>query len=155
MRGKGRSPSGRCKLRIGVAIAVQPGGGLDSDHGQPRSGRLRPAAERRHVRGRRPQVRAAAGERRVRGKLNAAGTEIAGTWTQGSALPLVLKRVEKLARPARPQEPKPPFPYRVGARRHRQCAGPGRPGRHTDGAGGQGPVPGSCPDHGQRRPEPR
>ncbi len=47
------------------------------------------------------------------GRLNAAGTEIAGTWTQGGALPLVLKKVEKLTRPARPQEPKPPFPYRA------------------------------------------
>jgi hypothetical protein len=46
------------------------------------------------------------------GRLNAAGTEVSGTWTQGAVLPLVLKKVEKFSRPNRPQEPKPPFPYR-------------------------------------------
>jgi pimeloyl-ACP methyl ester carboxylesterase len=46
------------------------------------------------------------------GRVNAAGTEIAGTWTQGGAMPLVLKKIDKLTRPNRPQEPKPPFPYR-------------------------------------------
>ena len=68
------------------------------------------------------------------GRVNAAGTEIAGTWTQGMALPLVLKKVDKLSRPNRPQEPKPPFPYRVEHVAIRQCSGPGRSGRHADGA---------------------
>lgn len=45
------------------------------------------------------------------GVLSANGMEIAGTFTQGAALPLNLKRVEKIEAPNRPQQPKPPFPY--------------------------------------------
>ncbi len=45
------------------------------------------------------------------GKLNAAGNEIAGTWTQGGQLPLTFKRTDKAPELRRPQEPKPPFPY--------------------------------------------
>jgi len=45
------------------------------------------------------------------GKLSADGTQIAGTMTQGVALPIVFKRVEKIAALNRPQTPKPPFPY--------------------------------------------
>jgi hypothetical protein len=37
--------------------------------------------------------------------------EIVGTFTQGAAVPLTLKRVAKIAPPNRPQNPKPPFPY--------------------------------------------
>ena len=43
------------------------------------------------------------------GTLN--GDEIAGTFTQGVAMPLNLKRVDKIEGPNRPQEPKGPFPY--------------------------------------------
>ncbi len=47
------------------------------------------------------------------GKLNDAGTEIAGALTQGMAMPLTFKRwtPETAAPPKRPQEPKPPLPY--------------------------------------------
>jgi pimeloyl-ACP methyl ester carboxylesterase len=45
------------------------------------------------------------------GKLSADGQQIAGTMTQGVALPIVLKRVDKIAGLNRPQTPKPPFPY--------------------------------------------
>ncbi len=45
------------------------------------------------------------------GTFNAAGSEIAGTFTQGAAIPLILKRVEKVDALNRPQNPKPPFPY--------------------------------------------
>ena len=48
------------------------------------------------------------------GKLNAEGTEAAGTWTQaGVKLPLTLKKTDKVAELRRPQTPKPPFPYKV------------------------------------------
>lgn len=49
------------------------------------------------------------------GKLNDAGTEIAGTFTQGMPMPLTLKRLDAAAAagPNRPQEPKPPFPYSI------------------------------------------
>lgn len=48
------------------------------------------------------------------GKLNDTGTEIAGNFTQGMAMPLTLKRLDAAAAagPNRPQEPKPPFPYK-------------------------------------------
>jgi pimeloyl-ACP methyl ester carboxylesterase len=46
------------------------------------------------------------------GKMNMEGTEIVGEWNQGKALPLTLKRVDKLPTAKRPQEPKRPFPYR-------------------------------------------
>jgi pimeloyl-ACP methyl ester carboxylesterase len=37
---------------------------------------------------------------------------IKGTFIQGSALPLTLKKVEKVSERIRPQTPKPPFPYK-------------------------------------------
>jgi pimeloyl-ACP methyl ester carboxylesterase len=45
------------------------------------------------------------------GVLSAGGQEISGTFVQGVPLPLVFKRVEKLATLNRPQNPKPPYPY--------------------------------------------
>ncbi len=45
------------------------------------------------------------------GTLNADGSEIAGTFTQGAGVPLTFKRVDKVETLRRPQEPKPPFPY--------------------------------------------
>jgi pimeloyl-ACP methyl ester carboxylesterase len=48
------------------------------------------------------------------GKLNAEGTEAAGTWTQaGSSLPLTLKKTDKATEVRRPQTPRGPFPYKV------------------------------------------
>ncbi len=48
------------------------------------------------------------------GKLNAEGTEAAGTWTQaGNSLPLTLKKADKATELRRPQTPKAPFPYKV------------------------------------------
>lgn len=45
------------------------------------------------------------------GTMSDDGTAIAGKFTQGAALDLVLKKVASFPRPPRPQEPKPPFPY--------------------------------------------
>ncbi len=45
------------------------------------------------------------------GKLSADGKQIAGTFTQGAAIPLVFHRVEKAEVLNRPQTPKAPFPY--------------------------------------------
>jgi pimeloyl-ACP methyl ester carboxylesterase len=46
------------------------------------------------------------------GKLNAEGTEIAGTWAQGAGiLPLVFKLGGVVSAPRRPQEPTKPYPY--------------------------------------------
>ena len=51
---------------------------------------------------------------RYEGKLNAEGTEAAGTWTQASnSFPLTLKKTDKVTEVRRPQTPKAPFPYKV------------------------------------------
>ena len=46
------------------------------------------------------------------GKLTADGDTIEGKWMQGGAIPLAMKRVDKLPEFNRPQTPKKPFPYR-------------------------------------------
>jgi hypothetical protein len=104
---------GAVKLRIGVAIAVQPDGRLTATMDSPDQGAYGLAlSDVTFADGvLRFALRVANGS--FEGRLNGAGTEIAGTWTQGMAMPLVLKKVEKLARPSRPQEPRPPFPYRA------------------------------------------
>jgi hypothetical protein len=109
---EGAIDAGAMKLRIGVAITIQPGGTLTATMDSPDQGAyglaLNDVAFADGVL--KFALRIANGT--FEGRLNDAGTEIAGTWTQGMAMPLVLKKVEKLARPGRPQEPKPPFPYR-------------------------------------------
>ncbi len=45
------------------------------------------------------------------GTLSDDGQTLTGTFTQGIAMPLVLKRIAELPRPPRPQEPKEPYPY--------------------------------------------
>jgi hypothetical protein len=109
---EGAIDAGGMKLRIGVAITIQPGGTLTATMDSPDQGAFGLALS---------DVAFADGVLRFalrmangtfEGRLNDAGTEITGTWTQGMAMPLVLKKVEKLVRPGRPQEPKPPFPYR-------------------------------------------
>jgi uncharacterized protein len=45
------------------------------------------------------------------GKLSEDQQQISGTITQGVGLPIVFKRVDKIATLNRPQTPKPPFPY--------------------------------------------
>lgn len=103
---------GAVKLRIGVTIAVEPDGRLTATMDSPDQGAYgMPLSDVIFADGVITfALRMANGS--YEGRLNEAGTEIAGTWTQGMAMPLVLRKVEKLARPARPQEPKPPFPYR-------------------------------------------
>src|SRR5512137_282753 len=103
---------GAIKLRIGVAITAQPGGGLSATMDSPDQGAFgMPLNDVAFADGvLRFALRRANGS--FEGRLSASGTEITGTWTQGMPLPLVLKKVEKLTRPSRPQEPKPPFPYR-------------------------------------------
>ena len=100
------------RLRIGVAITRQTDGTLTATMDSPDQGAYGlPLSDVTFAGGvLRFALKAANGS--FEGTLNAAGSEIAGTWTQAGALPLTLKKVDKLARPNRPQEPKPPFPYR-------------------------------------------
>jgi pimeloyl-ACP methyl ester carboxylesterase len=103
---------GAAKLRIGVSIAVQPDGKLTATLDSPDQGAYGlPLSDVVFGDGvLKFALRMANGS--YEGRLDESGTEITGTWTQGMAMPLVLKRIEKLLRPARPQEPKAPFPYR-------------------------------------------
>ena len=109
---EGAIEAGAVRLRIGVTITAQPDGSLAATMDSPDQGAyglpLNDVAFADGVL--RFALRRASGS--FEGRLNASGTEIAGTWTQGAALPLVLKKVDKPTRLNRPQEPKPPFPYR-------------------------------------------
>ncbi len=100
------------KLRMGVAVTVEPNGRLNATMDSPDQGAFGMPLGDVTFADRVLRFTLAAAKGRFEGRLNDAGTEIAGTWTQGMSLPLVLKKVEKLSRPNRPQEPKPPFPYR-------------------------------------------
>jgi len=100
------------KLRIGVAITRQTDGTLTATMDSPDQGAYGLAlSDVTFAEGvLKFALKAASGS--FEGKMSDTGTEIAGTWTQTLSLPLILKKVDKLARPNRPQEPKPPFPYR-------------------------------------------
>jgi pimeloyl-ACP methyl ester carboxylesterase len=104
---------GAVKLRIGVAITVQPDGKLSATMDSPDQGAYGLAlSDVTFADGvLKFSLRIASGS--FEGRLNDAGTEIAGAWTQGGMVPLVLKKVEKLTRLNRPQAPTPPFPYRL------------------------------------------
>jgi hypothetical protein len=100
-------------LRIGVAITRQPDGTLTATMNSPDQGAYGlPLTDISFTdRVLKFMLKAASGT--FEGKLNDAGSEIAGTWQQALVvLPLTLKKVDQLSRPNHPQEPKPPFPYR-------------------------------------------
>ena len=109
---EGAINAGALRLRIGVTITVQPDGALSATMDSPDQGAYGlPLNDVTFAEGvLRFTLKRANGA--FEGKLNAEGTGIEGTWTQGIAMPLVLKKVDKLSKPVRPQEPKPPFPYR-------------------------------------------
>jgi len=110
---EGAIDAGAVRLRIGVLIAVQPDGTLGATMDSPDQGAYGlPLNDVTFADGVLTfALKQANGA--FEGRLNAAGTEIAGTWRQAVALPLVLRKVGAFSRPNRPQEPKPPFPYHV------------------------------------------
>ena len=110
---EGAIDAGAVKLRIGVVITVKPDGVLSATMDSPDQGAFDMPLGGVTFSDGVLRFALARANGAFEGRVNAAGTEIAGTWTQGMALPLVLKKVETLSRPNRPQEPKPPFPYRV------------------------------------------
>jgi hypothetical protein len=110
---EGAIDAGAVKLRIGVVITVKPDGVLSATMDSPDQGAFDMPLGGVTFSDGVLRFALARANGAFEGRVNAAGTEIAGTWTQGMALPLVLKKVEKLSRPSRPQEPKPPIPYRV------------------------------------------
>jgi fermentation-respiration switch protein FrsA (DUF1100 family) len=46
-----------------------------------------------------------------KGTLSPDGKEIAGTWRQGTELPLTFRRIDSVPELSRPQDPKKPYPY--------------------------------------------
>lgn len=109
---EGAIQAGGRSLRIGVTFTREAGGQLSAKMDSPDQGAFGlPLTDVSLSDGRvKFALRVANGS--YEGKLNAAGTEIQGNWTQGMALPLTLKRTEKAGAPKRPQEPKPPYPYK-------------------------------------------
>jgi pimeloyl-ACP methyl ester carboxylesterase len=108
---EGAIDAGAVKLRIGVVITVKPDGVLSATMDSPDQGAFDMPLSNVTFADGTLKFALVKANGAFEGRVNAAGTEIAGTWTQGMAMPLVLTRVEKLSRPNRPQEPKPPFPY--------------------------------------------
>ncbi|MGA8352420.1 MAG: alpha/beta fold hydrolase, partial [Isosphaeraceae bacterium] len=76
------------------------------------------------------------------GKLNEAGTEAVGTWTQASnSFPLTLKKTDKVTEVRRPQTPKAPFPYKVVEVSYQNKAGGVTLAGTLTEPEGQGPFP--------------
>jgi uncharacterized protein len=76
------------------------------------------------------------------GTLNAAGSEMSGTWTQGGgSLPIVFRRTEKPAVLSRPQEPKKPYPYGEEEIRYENKAGGAKLAGTLTLPPGKGPFP--------------
>lgn len=105
------------QLRLRIHVKAGPGGALAGTMDSPDQGALGlPLSSVTFAGGtlkwEMSQIRAS-----YEGKLNEARTEIEGSFTQGMALPLTLKRLDAAAAaapgPKRPQEPKPPYPYTV------------------------------------------
>ena len=109
---EGAIEAGAVRLRIGVTITAQPDGSLSATMDSPDQGAYGlPLNDVTFAGGvLKFGLRRANGA--FDGRLDEAAGAITGTWTQGTAMPLVLRRVDKPTRPSRPQEPKPPFPYR-------------------------------------------
>ena len=108
---QGTLDAGVMKLRLAVHIAAGANGGYTSTLDSLDQNAMGIPIEETTISGNKVRLDMPALHAQFEGVLNAAGSEIAGTFTQGEALPLTLKHVDKVETPARPQEPKPPFPY--------------------------------------------
>lgn len=108
---QGSLEAGAVKLRVGLRISRNDKGEWTSTFDSIDQGAIGLPVKTTTVSGaalhlEMPQMRLS-----FDGKLSADGSQIAGTMTQGVGLPIVFKRVEKIAALDRPQNPKPPFPY--------------------------------------------
>ena len=106
------TPAGKLRLRVNLSETAD---GLKATLDSLDQGAMGIPVTEVKVEGGKLTWRVAAIGASYEGALNAAGDTYEGTFTQGVALPLKLKRVEaaSLGKPAaRPQTPKAPFPYR-------------------------------------------
>ena len=108
---QGTLDAGALKLRLAFHITANDKGGLTSTFDSLDQNASGIPVSATTFAGNKLHLEIAAAHGQYDGTLNAAGDEITGTFTQGVALPLNLKRVAKVEVPARPQEPKPPYPY--------------------------------------------
>ncbi|WP_167737393.1 alpha/beta hydrolase family protein [Sphingomonas parva] len=106
----GRLTVGAMSLRIGVEVTRGADGTLSGTMSSPDQGAAGIPLSAVTLAGTHFSFEAPSIRGRYQAEWDAAQGGWAGTWTQGQALPLVL-RPGAVAAPARPQAPKPPFPY--------------------------------------------
>lgn len=106
----GMVDNGAGKLRLAFHVDRQPDGSLHATLDSLDQGATGIAVDRATITGATVRFEITRVGLVFEGVLD--GDTLAGTLTQGRALPLTLSRVDKIAAPRRPQEPKRPFPYR-------------------------------------------
>ncbi len=107
----GTIEAGAAKLRVAITLTKSSngkwGGSLDSlDQGAMGLPISNVKVEGQRVTLEVPSVRGT-----YDAKLSADGKDLDGTWTQGSPLPLKMRRIDSLPAAKRPQNPVSPFPY--------------------------------------------
>jgi pimeloyl-ACP methyl ester carboxylesterase len=108
---QGTLSAGSLKIRIGLHLSKDAAGNLTAKVDSIDQSVMGIAVKTVTLKGTRLTLDIPAMHGGFEGTLNTDGSQIAGTLTQGAALPLTFKRVDKVATLNRPQEPKPPFPY--------------------------------------------
>src|ERR1700735_2381136 len=108
---QGTLSAGSLKIRIGLHVSKDAAGNLTAKVDSIDQSVMGIAVKTVTLKGNRLTLDIPAMHGGFEGTLNTDGSQIAGTLTQGAALPLTFKRVDKVATLNRPQEPKPPFPY--------------------------------------------
>ena len=142
---QGSLEAGAVKLRVGLHITRNEKGEWSSTFDSIDQGAIGLPVKTTTVSGATLHFEMPAMHLSFDGKLSADGSQIAGTMTQGVALPIVFKRVEKIAALNRPQNPKPPFPYQAIEVSYENKLGQAR--RNVDHSEGQRAVSGRDPDH--------
>ena len=110
---QGTLNAGPMKLRVAFHIKPNAANGLTATLDSMDQNAMGIPVQDATYTGRKLTMKLAALNAVFEGSLNAQGTEIEGTFTQGSALPLTLRRQETVAAARRPQTPKAPFPYQA------------------------------------------
>lgn len=133
---------GTAKLRLVVKVSSAEGGALTGKLDSPDQGATDLPISSITLTGDsfRFDMKLIGGE--YEGVVNKDRTEITGVWTQsGQSLPLTLRRVDKVTRPARPQEPAKPYPYDEHEVAYENAAGRVKLAGTLTIPRGQGPFP--------------
>lgn len=108
---QGTLDTGAIKLRMGLHISKNGTGEFASKLDSIDQGAMGIPVKKTDVSGNTIHLEMSNMQATYDGTLSADGSEIAGKFKQGAALPLNFKRVDKIEAINRPQNPKPPFPY--------------------------------------------